>query len=949
MACTSTLATGVNLPAHLVIVVGSRAWRGSGKGYEDIQTSQLLQMIGRAGRPGLDSSGIAVILTDNESRNILQQQMSFGLGPANSNLKSSLPEAMNSEISSLVVQSVDDAVRWLQGTFLFCCMVYRGHSNATIEAQNMCQDAVRQLNELGLVQMSGDNIIVQTGCHIMNKHLLSLDSMKAITTWPSDATLCQILRSLSLVGELHHTVKRNEKKELREIHKTDTVKFKLSKALSKFTVQDESQKAFILLQAIISQHEFQNKTLKQEMSSITNSATKILCAGQEYSIKASKCGKATRLCFLLHRSLMVCLWGVDSGVLNQIDGVGLTCVRMLRFQGIHSFQHVLDSTEDQLEKAAGRRFPFGKELKTTVKDLMRDNLKLSAEIEYTRSSNKPASLVVALKEPSDRTGAARKGDPTVSFTIIAYTDSRTESILFVEEDIGKPISIRVPLSTSSGKIHVAKLASIVGLDESLTLDTDQDVSAASPTVTTGQKNDATSTKRQCKTRQLEISFSAPKRPRMIASVHESTPKDPSPTITPSRTDVLNLQERSEKERHLEPFSIHSGNLSQERTATTTRGQDSSSFAAAFWQRDDSASQSPINVTPHAQARKPQIRQATDNRIHQSASSRLHVHSSDIASTSQNHGLSDFWSTAQHQRNNQPPPIDETSSEVVGNQWKRAQQSASQSQKRAFTGKKENPFRSFSHDPNDSEGRLRNLSHRQQQFSSKQFKRRKDSRLERRAPRMNDREAMKGFAEELERDRQHGQNVPYDRRQSHSYGQSRYTPPFVHQAPPPPPGPPLSDEYSALRDWQLRYTPPNFQGFNREPSRYGWQSPQGAGHQDQYWTPRANYGYDRPPADSFTGPYDRYEPPGSIPHQVQPRLERDSFYYGEDEPQRQRAFRGERNTQMGPPSEIEFHDIDGQFDSFSQCGRKNNEMEPMARHDTTPPFGGAPNTFDDIFF
>jgi ATP-dependent DNA helicase HFM1/MER3 len=79
LACTSTLATGVNLPAHLVLVVGSRTWRGSGKGYEDIETSQLLQMIGRAGRPGLDSSGTAVILTDNESRN-KQSQIQFAGG-----------------------------------------------------------------------------------------------------------------------------------------------------------------------------------------------------------------------------------------------------------------------------------------------------------------------------------------------------------------------------------------------------------------------------------------------------------------------------------------------------------------------------------------------------------------------------------------------------------------------------------------------------------------------------------------------------------------------------------------------------------------------------------------------------------------------------------------------------------------------------------------------------
>lgn len=49
LCATSTLAMGVNLPAHLVIVKGTKAWRGGGNGYQDIEQSSLLQMIGRAG------------------------------------------------------------------------------------------------------------------------------------------------------------------------------------------------------------------------------------------------------------------------------------------------------------------------------------------------------------------------------------------------------------------------------------------------------------------------------------------------------------------------------------------------------------------------------------------------------------------------------------------------------------------------------------------------------------------------------------------------------------------------------------------------------------------------------------------------------------------------------------------------------------------------------------
>jgi replicative superfamily II helicase len=66
LCSTSTLAHGVNLPAHLVIVKGTQCWRGSGVGYVNLPRSDVIQMLGRAGRPGFDSFGVAVIMTSVE-------------------------------------------------------------------------------------------------------------------------------------------------------------------------------------------------------------------------------------------------------------------------------------------------------------------------------------------------------------------------------------------------------------------------------------------------------------------------------------------------------------------------------------------------------------------------------------------------------------------------------------------------------------------------------------------------------------------------------------------------------------------------------------------------------------------------------------------------------------------------------------------------------------------
>ena len=54
LIATSTLAWGVNFPAHLVIVKGTEFFDGKTKRYVDYPITDVLQMMGRAGRPQFD-------------------------------------------------------------------------------------------------------------------------------------------------------------------------------------------------------------------------------------------------------------------------------------------------------------------------------------------------------------------------------------------------------------------------------------------------------------------------------------------------------------------------------------------------------------------------------------------------------------------------------------------------------------------------------------------------------------------------------------------------------------------------------------------------------------------------------------------------------------------------------------------------------------------------------
>ncbi len=64
ICCTSTLAVGVNLPCHLVIVKNTITYQAEGcKEYSDLD---IMQMLGRAGRPQFDTTAVAVIMTKIE-------------------------------------------------------------------------------------------------------------------------------------------------------------------------------------------------------------------------------------------------------------------------------------------------------------------------------------------------------------------------------------------------------------------------------------------------------------------------------------------------------------------------------------------------------------------------------------------------------------------------------------------------------------------------------------------------------------------------------------------------------------------------------------------------------------------------------------------------------------------------------------------------------------------
>ncbi|KYB27053.1 activating signal cointegrator 1 complex subunit 3 [Tribolium castaneum] len=118
LVATATLAWGVNFPAHLVIVKGTEYYDGATKRYVDMPVTDVLQMMGRAGRPQFDTSGVACVFVQESKKNFYRKFL-FEPFPVESNLLQVLPEHVNAEIANGTVTCRSQLVDLICSTFFF--------------------------------------------------------------------------------------------------------------------------------------------------------------------------------------------------------------------------------------------------------------------------------------------------------------------------------------------------------------------------------------------------------------------------------------------------------------------------------------------------------------------------------------------------------------------------------------------------------------------------------------------------------------------------------------------------------------------------------------------------------------------------------------------------------------------------------------------------------------
>ncbi|RDB22853.1 putative helicase mug81 [Hypsizygus marmoreus] len=121
LCCTATLAWGVNLPAHAVIIKGTQVYDSSKGSFVDLSVLDVLQVFGRAGRPGLETSGEGYICTTEDKLSHYLDAVTSQI-PIESQFQGGMIDSLNAEITLGTVANTRDAVRWLGYTYLFVRM-----------------------------------------------------------------------------------------------------------------------------------------------------------------------------------------------------------------------------------------------------------------------------------------------------------------------------------------------------------------------------------------------------------------------------------------------------------------------------------------------------------------------------------------------------------------------------------------------------------------------------------------------------------------------------------------------------------------------------------------------------------------------------------------------------------------------------------------------------------
>jgi antiviral helicase SLH1 len=368
LVATSTLAWGVNLPAHLVVVKGTQFFDAKTEGYKDMDLTDVLQMLGRAGRPQFDTSGIARIFTQDAKKEFYKHFLHTGF-PVESSLHKVLDNHLGAEISAGTIGTKQDALDYLTWTFFF----RRLHKNPsfygleisaeehnTISAQSAANDYMIELVEASLKELADSSCIEVTGVgevdstpmgKIMSYYYLAHKTIRHLVGHAK--------RNASFEDALSWVSHASEYDELPVRHNEDLINIELSAALPLqaddfgMPMWDPHVKSFLLLQAHFSRIDLPITDYVGDLNSVLDQSIRIVQASIDVLTELGYLSSVEQMVTLL-QAIKCGRWSTD-GPLTIFPGVDVDLEKARLSDpkaSPRTLVEAVDSLNADLEKAA---------------------------------------------------------------------------------------------------------------------------------------------------------------------------------------------------------------------------------------------------------------------------------------------------------------------------------------------------------------------------------------------------------------------------------------------------------------------------------------------------------------------------------------------------------------------------------------------------------------------
>ncbi|KAJ3094675.1 hypothetical protein HK100_006063, partial [Physocladia obscura] len=358
LVSTATLAWGVNLPAHTVIIKGTQVYSPEKGQWVELSPQDVLQMLGRAGRPQFDTHGEGIIITTHVELqyylSLLNQQL-----PIESQFVSRLADNLNAEIVLGTIRNREEAVQWLGYTYLYIRMLRNGplygitpdelEDDKDLEQKriDLIHSAASILDKCNLIKYdrkTGKFQVTELG-RIASHYYISHGSMATYNQHLKPSMgLIDLFRTFALSAEFKYIpVRVEEKLELAKILERVPIPVKEN-------IEEPTAKINVLLQAYISQLKLEGFALMADMVYVTQSAGRILRAIFEICLRrgwAQLSRKALDLCKMVEKRM----W-LSMNPLRQFKGVPPDMIAKLERKEF-SWDRYYDLNPQQLGELAG--------------------------------------------------------------------------------------------------------------------------------------------------------------------------------------------------------------------------------------------------------------------------------------------------------------------------------------------------------------------------------------------------------------------------------------------------------------------------------------------------------------------------------------------------------------------------------------------------------------------